>query len=237
MNFSLIENKIEISNLDKYAAIIGEAPSKGARSPKLWNAVFKSNNLNYSMVPFDVTKDNIIDLLSILSQDIDFIGGAIAVPYKEIVAKWLGNNLTPEAKKIGAVNCLYRDFDGKLKGTNTDGEAALMSYKSIFGSVKGKTVMILGTGGAAKAIAAYFSNNVGLDGGVKIVGRLERGREFSKSINASSVEWSELDDNLSDIDIVINCTTIGYGDQEELSPLTSEQMHKLKNNTVIFDII
>jgi len=51
MDKSLIENKIDISSLDKYAAIIGANPSNGARSPKLWNAMFKHSSLNYSMIP------------------------------------------------------------------------------------------------------------------------------------------------------------------------------------------
>ena len=69
MDVSLIKNQIDIAHLDKYAAIIGESPSQGARSPKLWNAVFDNSGLNYSMIPLDVTKDKIIDLLNDLSRD------------------------------------------------------------------------------------------------------------------------------------------------------------------------
>ena len=47
--FDLINNQIKIDNLDKFAVIIGKNPSLNARSPVLWNAAFKANNLNYSM--------------------------------------------------------------------------------------------------------------------------------------------------------------------------------------------
>ena len=62
MNVSLIENQINIDHLEKYAAIIGENPSNGARSPKLWNTVFDNDGLNYSMTPLDATKDKVIEL-------------------------------------------------------------------------------------------------------------------------------------------------------------------------------
>ena len=237
MNFSLIENQINISHLDKYAAIIGENPSNGARSPRLWNAAFNEYGLNYSMLPLDVTKDNILNLLDELNQDVNFIGGAIAVPYKEVVAKWLGRNITTEARNIGAVNCLYRNDNGELKGTNTDGEAALRSYESKYGSVKGKTVIILGTGGAAKAVTAYFLTGTGVGGKVIVVGRSGHGRSFATNMDADWIEWRELNDSLINADLIINCTTIGFGDQEKLSPLTNEQIQQLKKSAVVFDIV
>ena len=64
MDYSLIENQINIAHQEKYAAIIGENPSDGARSPKLWNAVFKECNLNCIMVPLDVDNENIINLIN-----------------------------------------------------------------------------------------------------------------------------------------------------------------------------
>jgi len=234
---SLIENQIALGYSDKYAAIIGLNPSNGARSPKLWNAAFVEYGLNCSMLSLDVTSDNILSLLNDLNMDVNFIGGAIAVPYKEVVAKWLDTNITPEAKNIGAVNCLYRNKNGELEGTNTDGEAALRSYESKFGSVNGKTVMILGTGGAAKAVTAYFLTGAGERGKVSIVGRSGHGKDFAEYIKADWLEWSMISANLTNVDLIINCTTIGFGDQEEYSPLTSEEIQQCQESTVFFDII
>ena len=237
MDISLIENQITIARLDKYAAIIGENPSNGARSPKLWNAAFNEYGLKCSMLPLDVTNDNILDLLNDLNQDVNFIGGAIAVPYKVVVAKWLNGNITTEARNIGAVNCLFRDKKGKLKGTNTDGEAALRSYESKYGSVAGKTVLVLGTGGAAKAVAAYFSAGVGKTGAVSIVGRRNHGIIFSKVLGVRWIDWEEIGQHLTDVDLIINCTTIGFEKQIKLTPLSIEQIQQLKKSTVVFDII
>jgi len=234
MNLSLIENEIDISHLDKYAAIIGENPSNGARSPKLWNKVFENDGLPYSMVPLDVTKDNIIELLNDLSMDKDFIGGAIAVPFKETIFKWLGENITPEAKKIGSVNCLYRDNKGKLKGTNTDGEASLVTFESKFGTLKSKFIMILGAGGAAKAVASYFSANA--DSTI-VISRSQEGRKFAEKINVNWGNWDQIDKIIDTVDVVINCTSVGFGNQEMQSPLSETQLKKLKKSTIVFDII
>ena len=234
MDISLIENQINIAHLDKYAAIIGENPSNGARSPKLWNTVFDNDGLNYSMVPLDVTKDKIIELLNDLSRDEYFIGGAIAVPYKETVSKWLGENITPEAKKIGAVNCLYRDANGKLQGTNTDGEASLITFENKFESLESKSVMILGVGGAGKAVASYFATSAN---STIIISRSKEGKEYADKINARWGNWSQIDDHIDTVDVVVNCTSVGFGDQEMASPLSEEQIANLKKSTIVFDII
>jgi shikimate dehydrogenase len=233
MDKSLIENKIDISTLDKYAAIIGANPSNGARSPKLWNAMFKHSSLNYSMIPLDVTKDKIIELLDSLNQDRKFIGGAIAVPYKETVAQWLGKNITLEAKKIGAVNCLYRGASGDLYGTNTDGEASLIAFENKFGSIDSKKILIFGLGGAGKAVAAYFSSK---SEKVIIATRSEM-MYYAKKIGANWVNWSQIDTLVTKQDVIINCTSIGFGSQENFSPLSKEQVEKLAKSTIIYDII
>jgi shikimate dehydrogenase len=234
MDISLIENQIDTSHLDQYAAIIGEYPSKGARSPKLWNAVFESEKRNCKMLPLDVKKENIINLLNDLNNDKEFIGGAIAVPYKEVVAKWLGDNITPEAKKIGAVNCLYRNSEGVLHGTNTDGEASLVTFKDKFGSLENKSVMVLGVGGAGKAVASYFSSN---SKSTIIISRSEEGKYFSRKINAKWAKWEQIDDFISAVDVVVNCTSVGFSDQQIDSPLSNIQVGKIKKGAIVFDII
>ena len=234
MDISLIENHIDISHLDQYAAIIGECPSKGARSPKLWNAVFEFEKRNCKMLPLDVKRENIINLLNNLNIDKDFIGGAIAVPYKEVVAKWLGDDITTEANKIGAVNCLYRNSDGELNGTNTDGEASLATFKDKFGSLENKSVMILGVGGAGKAVSSYFSS---FSTNTIIISRRESDKLYADKIGAEWGSWDEIDSYICNIDVFINCTSIGFSEQESNSPLNEQQITQIKHSAVIFDII
>ena len=88
----------------KYAAIIGKNPSKGARSPKLWNKVFSYYNHPIKMIPLDVEEKNLENIIQKLELDDNFIGGAITNPYKELVLKYINNNCSDEAAKIGAIN-------------------------------------------------------------------------------------------------------------------------------------
>jgi len=228
----LIENQLNFAN-KKFAAIIGENPSSGARSPKLWNAVFKELNLDVSMLPIDVVKKNITKLLEALEDDERFIGGAVAVPYKETIAEYLGGNVSDEAKKIGAVNCLYRNEIGKLCGTNTDGEASITSLKKQFNNRKAK-VLILGAGGAGKAVSAYFFSYFE---NLTIASRSLNGKNYAKRIGAKWILFKEIDNYLSDFDIVVNTTSLGYDLQKDLSPLDKKQILSLRKNCFIFDII
>ena len=138
------------------------------------------------MVPLDVKNSNLTKLLKFLESDRNFIGGCITVPHKEKVFKWLGKKISKTSRKIGAVNCLFRDKNGKLIGTNTDGEAALKSFENKFGIVKNKNILLLGPGGAGKAVASYFSNAIRKDKNIIIAGRSLNSKNFQK--NQSKVD-------------------------------------------------
>ena len=234
---NIINNNVNLNNLDKFAAIIGSQPSKGARSPILWNSAFKNHGLNYLMVPLDVEKDNLFKLLEKLKSNGNFIGGAITTPHKISVAKWLGNKITKEAAKIGAVNCLYRNKNGELLGTNTDGEAAVKSFEKICNKIKKKIFLILGCGGAGKAVAAYFSYR--LESGKQyIASRNEKDKNYVKLLmNSQWIHWSEIVKFLNEVNVVINCTSLGFGNQENFSPINKEDLTKLKKDVIVYDII
>ena len=234
---SLVLNNIDISGIDNYATIIGLNPSQGARSPKLWNAVYEAKNKNIRMLPLDVEQQNLYKLLDALEADSKFIGSAVAAPYKEKVCAWLQDRLSPEAAQIGAVNCIYRQKDGRLCGTNTDGEGALRSFIQTFSQPVGKKILLLGTGGAAKAVAAYFETQLGAKGILWICGRETRGSAFADQVNVKWIAWKDINSVLKEVDIIINCTSIGFNDQEDQSPLTQEQLGLVNKHVNLFDII
>jgi shikimate dehydrogenase len=234
----LIENKIESVGLESYAGILGSRPSMGARSPLLWNAAFQAHQLSARMFPLDVKESNLTKLLEVLSIDSHFLGGAIAMPYKEKVASWLGKKITPEARKIGAVNCLYRDSEGSLIGANTDGEAALLSMENYFGSVNEKKILLIGLGGAGKAVATYVASVIG-EGCLFISNRTPEIGSFDAKFGPSVKwqEWSSLNSILPEIDLLINCTSVGSGLQKSITPLSLTQLKLIRKSAGIFDII
>lgn len=257
---NLLDNTITIPNNTEFAAIIGSNPSSGARSPLLWNAAFKAHGLDSRMFPMDVSLKNLEHLLDKLNSNSKFMGGAIAVPYKESVAQWLSNqgklSISTEASAIGAVNCLYRNNEGHLCGTNTDGEGALASLRAKYPNLTGKKVLQIGAGGAGKAVATYIASSLGRGGQLTISVR-NKGKvtSFADRINAELTNWPPDTRYLSDIDILINCSTIGsntiqyidgqYLNMSEYSPLASlgdtnsekAAINVLRNKTIVFDII
>lgn len=233
-----LSNSVDLSSLTKFAAILGECPSKGARSPSLWNAAFLDLNLPERMLPFDVrTESDLSHLIMELDADPGFVGGAVTSPYKELVAKFLGHTrLTSEATKIGAVNCLFRNKDGLLSGTNTDGEAALAILETEVGNIAGKQILLLGPGGAGKAVSAFL---VATGASLTIAARdANKTTQFADSIGANLIEFPIKSFDVSRIDLLINCTSVGFMDSSgEAMPIDHVTLNCLTPQTVVFDII
>ena len=91
----LIDNHLIDSSLDNFSVIIGSNPSKGARSPILWNKVYKEEKKNVAMLPLDVNSDGLLDLILLLQEHRNCLGGAIAVPHKEAMFKILQDKCAP----------------------------------------------------------------------------------------------------------------------------------------------
>ena len=213
---NLIENKnIQTDKTKYFSAIIGESPSKGAKSPTLWNAAFKKLNLPALMHPIDVSSKNLNKLIKTLRSDNRFIGGAVTMPYKIDILKFL-DHVDDNAKVIGAVNCIYRDNDGGLIGTNTDGAGALWSLKSVYGDLTGARVLLLGAGGAALAVATYVSKALGKKGKIFISNRSKQSlirlkqKLSNNTCGVDLLSWPPPIEKAKDVDIIINCTSIGF---------------------------
>jgi shikimate dehydrogenase len=212
---TLISNELPaLADMAQYAAILGESPSKGARSPLLWNAAFDAFGIDCKMLPMDVSVENLSAVMNELENDARFIGGAIAVPHKETIATWLlekgEQRLSSEAKAIGAVNCLYRNEKGELCATNTDGEGALASLKAQYPELTGAKVLLIGPGGAGKAVAAFVSSAIGEQGQLTLSARqFEKAEAYANTISANAIGWPPEEVAMENLDVVINCTTIG----------------------------
>jgi len=214
---SLIENgdSLEIDRRNYYAAILGESPSKGAKSPDLWNAAFKNLNVSAEMLPFDVTSKNLSSLVDTLRTDKRFVGGAISVPFKQAICPYI-DKLEKEAEMIGAINCIYREGDS-LVGTNTDGAGALYALHDCIGKeqIQGETILVLGIGGAGRAVATYVAGAVGKKGKVILVNKtLWVCKELSEKLSdICNIELSGLpvkDHHLAEASIIINCSSVGF---------------------------
>lgn len=225
--FDHIGNTVSIEGLSHYAAILGESPSKGARSPVLWNAAFEAHDINARMVPMDVTPEALPDLVAALRNDDKFIGGAVAMPYKSAIMPLL-DRIEEQAQTIGAINCIYRSGD-TLVGCNTDGAGAIWSLKQAVADLAGSTALLIGCGGAGSAVATYVAHEIGKEGLLKLANRdSSKAQEMVEKLSAvSKTELTQLpleDNALAGVDILINCTSLGF----EPARLNGDRAQSLK---------
>ena len=227
-------SQINLDVTDRYAAILGRSPSKGARSPALWNAAFSDLGLSVVMHPMDVDASALPDVVGALRQDPRFVGGAVTVPHKSSMVPLL-DEIEPEAGMIGAVNCFYRSGQ-RLVGANTDGEGALRTLEAAVGphGLKGATVIVMGIGGAGRAVATYLAGAVGAGGRLVLASRTAaRSDEVRRHLGSRcAVELVALPppvEALAGCDVLVNCTVVGYeqnlaahegGDVTTLRPYT-----------------
>ena len=213
-----LNNEIQFGEEKFYCTILGESPSKGARSPDLWNGCFKHFNIPSVFYPFDVSAEDLGSMVEYLKSDHKFMGGAVTVPHKESIISHL-DKVEEEASYIGAVNLIYKK-NGALIGSNTDGLGAILSmsrkYNASFDSfAKGMNALIIGTGGAAKACAIYLAKALGHEGNMYISARsLEKAQSLASACSvftkAQSLSLNELETIISEIDLLVNCTTVGF---------------------------
>ncbi len=154
---------------------------------------FEKNKLNYTYENIEIP--DISEIKSILESG-KFSGLNVTIPYKESIIPFL-DELSPEAKAIGAVNTVSFE-NGKAIGHNTDAFGFQQSIKPFLDN-RHERAMILGTGGASKAIA-YVLNNIGLN--VIFISRNPKGEnQFSYAdVNQNMVNACKM---------IVNCTPIG----------------------------
>ena len=119
---SCIENPLDRGVIGKtqIAGIIGDAPSRYAKSPSIWNATFRALKMKAIYLSLDVEESRLPDLVHVLRTSDRVMGVNVTVPYKVKIMDYL-DGLDDKARQIKAVNTVVRTADGKLVGYNTDG--------------------------------------------------------------------------------------------------------------------
>lgn len=180
------------------------------------NAVMKALSLNAVYVKMKVEPNELKTTLSLM-KNIGFRGLAVTMPLKEVILPYL-DEIDPDAKAIGAVNTVLFER-GHLIGYNNDGYGALESI----GSVKGKKMILLGAGGAARAIA-YEATRRGAH--VIVLNRtIDRAKQLVKDFGC---EGGGLE-KLPQYDILINCIPYHFSN----IPIDPAGFIK---NTIVMDI-
>ena len=202
------------------AGIIGELPSKTAKSPSIWNHALHRLSVDARFVAFDTAAVRLGELVRALRDWPVYVGGSVTVPYKVEIVRHL-DDLTPAARAIGAVNTIFRREDGGLVGDNTDaaGAVAALTRASdgeapFIETLEGMRVLLVGAGGAGRAVSVALAEAIG-PGSLTIASRTaERAgavaalaRAMNPRVMAVPIEG--LDRVLASVDLLVNCTSCG----------------------------
>ena len=240
-----------ITGKTKLLGVIGH-PVEHSLSPAMHNAAIAHLGLDYAYLPLPVKPEDLAAALQGFAA-IGLVGFNATIPHKQAIVPFL-SEVSPVAQAIGAVNTVWRTDTG-WAGTNTDVEGFLapLLEKSKFKSQKSKqfptpdsqlsTAIILGNGGAARAVVAGCSQLGCAE--ICVVGRNEiKLREFYDSWDNSQFQanlqvyaWDKLSDLIARADLLVNTTPIGMYPYVDRSPLSLAEMEELKQGAIAYDLI
>lgn len=207
---------MKINGQTKLIGFLGST-FKTSKMYAMYNAAFEALGLNYIYVPL-AAQDLKKAVEGIRHLGISAVG--VTIPYKIEIIPFL-DELDDNAKRIGAVNVILNKNE-KLIGGNTDGEGAVMALKEKT-EIKGKKVILLGAGGAARAIAFAIK-----DAGGKLI-ILNRtvgdAQELASAVDCQFAGLDELPEVVRKSDIVINSTSVGMFPKENESLVSKELLH------------
>lgn len=208
--------------MDKYG-LIGY-PLGHSFSISYFNQKFQDEGIDAVYENYEIP--NIDALPEVLGSNPEQKGLNVTIPYKEKVIPFL-DNISPEARAIGAVNVIrvtHRGSKIELKGYNSDVIGFTKSIEPMLDKKWHQKALILGTGGASKAID-YGLRNLGLE--TVFVSRYERpGTIQYKNITPEVVK---------EYNVIVNCTPVGMYPKTEVCPeLPYEAMD---SHTILYDLI
>ena len=209
-------------------------PADGNPTVAIVEAAYAHHKLNFRYINTEVQSKDLGEAIA-GARAMNWAGFHLSAPHKVEVIKYL-DELGQSAELMGAVNCVVNK-NGKLIGENTDGKGFLQSLKEV-ASPTGKTVTILGAGGAARAIAV----EIALAGAktVNIVNRDSgRGQKMKQLVStlcqSNYYSWESKFNLPPETEILVNATTVGmHGNRDSLFDLNFDS---LKSTVIVADVI
>ena len=229
-----------IKGTTQLLGVIGH-PVKHSMSPVMHNAAIATLGLDYAYLPFPIAPQQLKIAVDGFAA-IGLKGFNITIPHKQAIMPLL-SSVSEVAQAIGAVNTVgWNDGDGWW-GTNTDAAGFMAPLAALSRDWSQSPALILGNGGAARAVVAAC-HQLGCPD-IRVVGRsLEKLRAFAQSWQQSPLSpaisvhpWEHLDQLLPQTGLVVNSTPVGMAPNTEASPLTVAQTHYLPSHAIVYDLI
>jgi shikimate dehydrogenase len=193
-------------------------PLSHSFSPDFFNKKFKAENIDAQYTAFPLA--TVSSFKDLLAAEPNLAGLNVTIPYKTSIIPFL-DELSTAAEKIGAVNCIQFK-QGRLIGHNTDFIGFADSLKPLLQS-KHKRALILGTGGASKAVA-YALNALSIP------------YQYVSSSDSSALQYAAINKKILDAhQIIINTTPLGMSPATDACPALP--YHLLNENHLVYDLI
>ena len=229
---------MNISGKTKICGIIGY-PVDHTMSPPMHNAAFKKLGLDYAYLPFRVRPEDLPEAVGGLKA-LNTIGYNVTIPHKVAIIPLL-DELDSLAEKIGAVNTVVNN-NGILKGYNTDASGFLQALLERGLEPRGKNIVVLGAGGAARAIAYILAER---NASLTILNRREEldwAEAIAKNIKADLAQEvkvyellpEHLERVLAKADVLVNATSVGMSPASDARTVPASL---LKSGLVVVDIV
>ena len=229
---------MKIDGYTRLAAVVAN-PIKHSISPFIHNSAFEATNTNGVYLAWEVDATELAETVANIRR-YQMYGINLSMPYKEQVIPYL-DHLSEEACLIGAVNTVV-NREGTLIGYNTDGKGFFKSLPSF--KISRKRVVLLGAGGAAKAILAQAI----LDGVSQISvfvrsSSMEKTRPYLEKIQNTTgfrvdlfalEDIQELQDSITQADLLVNATSVGMDGSSQPIPTSIVLPEKLMVADVIY---
>lgn len=213
--------------------VIGH-PIHHSKSPLIHNHWIQQYGLSGSYEAIDIPPQDLKTALPELLKEKGYSGFNLTIPHKEIALD-ICDDIDDIGQKIGAVNTIKLLDDGRIFGTNTDAYGFMTNLSAHHDglSYQGKNALILGAGGAAKAILWGL-----LDAGIGAIYLTNRTREKADMLSKLDprihvIDWDQRDQKNEIIDIVVNTTALGMDGQAALN----FDVSALPSHALVSDIV
>ena len=195
----------------KVYCILSDERAYQLKSPRIFSTVLRRQGINATYVPFKVKPEDLGQALQSL-RILNIAGANVTVPYKEAVIPFL-DILSEGANIIGAINTIVRDGD-RLKGYNTNAIGVMDALSSADFAVEGKTALVFGSGGAARAV--MFILNWLRTEKVFISGRdPSKVNGLVDTFGGETLPLAEMYGASIPVDLVINATSVSDPDESQ----------------------
>ena len=209
-------------------------PVAQSRSPILHNYWIEKYRLSGRYVPLAVRPERLPEAIRGLPA-LGFRGCNLTMPHKQY-AMTMVDSLTDTAKRIGAVNCIVVGEDGKMSGTNNDGNGYVLSVQEVAPAWKPSDgpIAILGAGGAARAVLVALLERGATE--IRLINRtFEKAERLAKELGPAvkPIAWEKRRDAIGDVALLANATNQGMTG----NPPLEISLDRLSSRTLVSDLI